>query len=62
MTDRPALNTMWPKVLLWKQRRRWGSFRKMRTPVSNVHEMKIAMEKIVALRDIGQAEIIGVKQ
>lgn len=57
-----VINNVWPKQIKWKQKRRWGSMKKMITPVANVYEMKVAIDKILTLREKGEAELIGIDQ
>lgn len=60
--EMPDITNMWPKVINWKQKRRWGKMKKMRTPVANIHEMKIEVDKILNLRDKGEAVFVGIEQ
>lgn len=45
---------MFPKTVLWKQKRRWGSWKKWAVVVNNVFELKMTMDKIESLGTEGK--------
>ena len=45
---------MFPKTVLWKQKRRWGGWKKWAVVVSNVFELKMTMDKIESLGTEGK--------
>lgn len=50
---------IYPKTLLWKQKRRWGGWKKWAVVINNVFELKMAMDKIDQLGN--EAVFVGLE-
>lgn len=43
------MNDNYPKTFTWKEKRRWGKWKKCNKIVNNVYELKLAMDALVAM-------------